>query len=127
MHEASLAEGLARAVQQSLEQYAAGNPSAHDLKVREVVCEAGLLAGVEAETLRACFGMYIEGTCLEGAELRLDNRPLACECLSCRNRFELTKREFFCPACGSEEIKFGPAGGLDIIAINVEKEDQVDI
>ena len=123
MHEASLVEGILRTVMAAADEYSVAHPEKPCLAVREIICEIGLLAAIEAETLKACFELFSEGTAAEGAKLVIETKPLECQCLDCGAAFTLQERKFVCPACKSENIKFGNASGLTINAVNVDCGD----
>lgn len=123
MHEASLAQGLLELVLNALEDHGAGKKQ---LKVKEIVCGAGLLAGFENVALRLCFEMFAEGTPCEGAALVVNDLPLDCVCRKCGSSFQLTRRRFQCPDCGGDEIDFSGGHGLILQAINVESEDELN-
>lgn len=120
MHEASLVEGILRVALDSLRDFEAANATEAPARIREIVCEAGLLACVEEATLSACFELYAEGTPAEGALLTVRRAPLECVCQECGNHFSLESRHFFCPRCQSGKIQLQGGSGLSIISINVE-------
>lgn len=120
MHEASIVEGLMKIILHAAEQYQVENPQMAPPKIREIVCEAGLLAGFEKETLRACFEIFSENTIAEGASLVVNTAPLKCNCNDCGHEFELRRRHFVCPACASDNISFGAASGLILQSINLD-------
>lgn len=126
MHEASLVEGLLQLITTSVEKYNAQHPEQAVSRVREVVCEYGLLACFEETTLRACFELFAEGTVAQGAALKLNVAPLKCHCQDCGSEFELTRREFFCPSCKSPQITFSGGNGLVLQAINVDAGEETN-
>ena len=123
MHEASLAQGLLKIALASLEEHAQKNPGGKALKIKEIVCDAGLFAGFEDSTLRACLELFAEGTPCEDAILTINTLPLDCRCQTCGKGFQAEKRRFSCPHCGGEEVDFSGGRGLTLKAINVDTED----
>lgn len=115
-----MVEGLMKVAMHAAEQYQKANSQASPPKIREIVCEAGLLAGVEKETLQACFEIFSEDTIAEGARLVVNTAPLHCDCATCGYKFDLYKRHFVCPACKSENIKFNGGSGLMLQSINID-------
>lgn len=113
MHEASLVMGILRIVQDE----AAKHGSPH---VMRVTLGMGLLACVEAQTLRGCFEIFAENTIADKAELVIEKIPLKCRCESCAHSFALHKRHFLCPHCGSTDITFEGGHGCTITAMEVE-------
>lgn len=127
MHEASLVQGLLKIALVALQDYSQqhgmeAGESADALRITEIKCQAGLLACFEAETMKACFEIFAEGTPAENAELQIETAPLACKCATCGAAFELRNRKFVCPRCCGEEISFSGGNGLTLLAINVESE-----
>lgn len=102
------------------DQFRAANPQMSSPKIREIICEAGLLSGFENETLRACFEIFSENTIAEGANLVINTVPLACDCNACGHQFNLYKRHFVCPVCESDNIKFRGGSGLMLQSINLD-------
>ena len=124
MHEASLAQGLLELVLNTLEDFKNKNPESAKLKLKEIVCGAGLFAGFEDSTLRSCFEMFAEDTPCEGANLKIDIIPLDCVCRECGKEFQLIKKPYRCPSCGSDELDFSGGSGLTLMAINVDSENE---
>ncbi|MBQ7586071.1 MAG: hydrogenase maturation nickel metallochaperone HypA, partial [Desulfovibrionaceae bacterium] len=89
-----------------------------------IICELGLFSCVEPRTLSSCFELFAEGTLAEGAELTLKTEPLSCTCEQCGQEFQETKRQFHCPACGSENIQFDGGHGLMLYSLRVETEEE---
>lgn len=123
MHEASLVQGLMRIVQDTLEQFIMNNADKTPPRVREIVCQAGLLASFEPVALQDCFEIFREGTALAGARLTVETAPLHCRCEVCGKEFSLTRRKFSCPACGSDQLQFKGGNGLTLMAIHAEDND----
>lgn len=89
-------------------------------QVVKVKLGMGLLACVEEQTLRGCFEIFAEDTVAREAELVVEKIPLACQCDECHKTFELHKKHFICPYCGSTDITFEGGHGCTITAIEVE-------
>lgn len=123
MHEASLAQGLLTTIEKALAEHEASFQTRAPLKVREIICEIGLLSCVEANALTACFEIFAEGTACSKALLKIETEPLECACRDCDNNFILLQRLFKCPNCGSENINFQGGLGLTLKSLNVEAEE----
>lgn len=119
MHEASLAQGLLELVLEA----AAAHSGPTIACIKEIRCEAGLLAGFEPQTLTDCFLLFAEDTPAAGARLHIETAPLDCVCGECGAKFRLARRRFACPACGSGQIDFRGGHGLVLKAISVESEE----
>lgn len=126
MHEASLIEGLLKLVFRAADDYETANPARKPVRIKEVICDVGLLSAVEPETLTACFEMFTEGTKADGARLVINILPLQCQCENCGKDFLLHKRHFFCPDCGSEAIRFASGNAIMLQAINVDCGDSAN-
>lgn len=122
MHEASLVEGLLKYALGAVQEYNAKHPDQPQARISRLICEAGLLAGFENQTLKACFEIFTENTLAEGAELIINTAPLACSCKNCGEQFQLIERKFICPKCGNSDILFKGGNGLILQAINVEQD-----
>lgn len=123
MHEAALVQGLLETALKAVEEHNSAHPETGVRRIEELVCQLGLIACVEPQTLAACFELFAEGTLAEGAKLTLDTAPLACRCESCGENFELHQRRFVCPTCGGENIHFSGGHGLTLLSLRVESED----
>lgn len=115
--------GLLELALESLNNYNAGRDKGKATRISEIICSAGLLACFEANTLKACFELYAEGTAAEGATLTINTLPLKCSCDVCGEKFELLERKFVCPACGADGATFSGGSEFIIQAINVAGEE----
>lgn len=89
-------------------------------RVTRVRLGMGLLACIEEQTLRGCFEIFAENTVAHEAELVVEKIPLSCTCDECHTAFELRKKHFICPQCGSCDITFDGGHGCTITAMEVE-------
>ena len=76
MHELSLATALIGELEEILRREGAG-------RVCSVTVEIGALSGVQAAPMAFVFPLAAEGTCVEGAELMIDERALELRCRAC--------------------------------------------
>lgn len=118
-----MAQGLLNVALSSVRDHNKAHPEQRAGRIREIVCGMGLIAGVEARTLEACFELFAEGTEAEGAQLTLTVLPLACRCEQCGQAFELRQRHFVCPHCGGENIHFSGGHGLVLQSLRVDTEE----
>lgn len=105
MHELSLAGGVLRVVEDA---------AVRDgfVRVSRLSLEAGALAGVELRALRFALETLTPGTCLEGAEIDIDETPAPAWCHGCCNSVEVRSRLDDCPSCGSPRLQ--PTGGTEL-------------
>ncbi|GFH62942.1 MAG: H+-translocating [NiFe] hydrogenase complex, nickel insertion protein HypA [Candidatus Desulfovibrio kirbyi] len=122
MHEASLVQELLRIALGAVDTHNADNPANRAVRIQEIVCDIGLIASVEPQTLTGCFELFAEGTLAEGATLTLNTVPLDCECTACGHTFSLTQRSFVCRRCGAGELHFSGGHGLSLTSLRVEEE-----
>lgn len=116
MHELSLADHIVRMVQE-----AAARENFH--RVATLRLEAGALAGVEVSALRFALDAMAPGTCLEGAQIEIDEPPGRAWCARCMAEVVITSRADPCPRCGGYPVK--PTGGsalrvLDLVVMSDE-------
>jgi hydrogenase nickel incorporation protein HypA/HybF len=102
MHELSLAGSILAIV----EQAAARDGFA---RVARLQLEAGRLSGVEPEALRFALAAVARGTCLDGAELLIDEPAARGTCADCGRVEPVLERGQACPGCGSPRLV--PQGG----------------
>ncbi len=102
MHELSLAGGVLQLVEDAAlrEGFA---------RVRRLTLEAGALSGVEVRALRFALESLMPGTCLEGAEVAIDEPAAPAWCHDCCATVEIRSRLDDCPRCGSARLL--PTGG----------------
>ena len=110
MHELSLADGILRMVQASA-------ASAHFTRVARLRLEAGALAGVEPQALRFALDAIRIGTCLEGAQIDIDEPPGRAWCASCRAEVRIDSRADPCPQCAGYPLRV--VGGSDLRVVDL--------
>lgn len=105
MHELSLAGGVLKVVEDAalLEGF---------VRVRRLTLEAGALAGVEPRALRFALESLVPGTCLEGAEITIDQPAAPAWCHGCCDTVQVRSRLDDCPRCGSSRLV--PTGGTEL-------------
>jgi hydrogenase nickel incorporation protein HypA/HybF len=89
-------------------------------RVNQVKLVVGQLTGVEDETMKACFEMYVQGTPVEGAKLVIERVPIKVRCRICGNEYE-TKIPFSeCAACGNKSMTIISGKELYIDSLEAE-------
>lgn len=118
MHELSLAGDILRMVEEAAvrEQFS---------RVGHLRLEAGALAGVEVEALRFALDALVPGTCLEGAQITIDEPAGRAWCNSCGKDVVIDNRVDPCPLCGGYPVS--PTGGdtlrvLDLLVLDEERK-----
>jgi hydrogenase nickel incorporation protein HypA/HybF len=105
MHEASLAGGILRRVEdvQARERFAG---------VSRLVLEAGALAGVEVRALRFALEAMAPGSVIDGAAIQIDEPPGSAWCMVCGETVPIASRADACPRCGRWQLT--PTGGTEL-------------
>ena len=110
MHELSIAESVVRIA----EQHAAGRP------VAVVELKVGHLRQVVPSALAFAFELVAQGTCVEGAELKMEEIPAAGRCRGCGTESELDGFPLLCPRCGSWDLELRRGEELLVEALELE-------
>jgi len=114
MHELSLAEGILHMV----EDAAARD---HFQRVATLRLECGALAGVQVHALRFALDTIAPGTCLEGAQIDIDEPPGRAWCARCDTEVHIDNRIDPCPSCGGYPVKV--TGGCELRVLNLLVSD----
>lgn len=114
MHELSLADEIVRMVE-------AASAREHFKRVATLRLEAGALAGVEVSALRFALDAIAPGTCLEGAQITIDEPPGRAWCPRCATEVTIASRADPCPLCDGYPVQV--TGGsalrvLDLVVLN---------
>lgn len=114
MHEASLAGGILKLVEDSAQREGF-------VRVTSLRLEAGQLAGIEARALRFALEALAPGTCLQGAAFVIDEPAGQAWCMACCAHVPIAQRGEPCPHCGSYQIQ--PTGGTELRVVEMLVED----
>lgn len=113
MHEFGIAQNIFESVSKELENREVS-------KVISIQLEAGKLTAIVPSALEFCFGILIEGTLLDGAELNIIETPIKMKCKSCGNVFEIKDYSYICPECSSMQCEIVSGDEFLIRKIEVE-------
>jgi hydrogenase nickel incorporation protein HypA/HybF len=105
MHEMSLAGGILKVVEDAAMKE-------HFRRVQRLTVEAGALAGVELRALRFALDAVSPGTCLDGAEIVIEQTPGQAWCLRCAQTVPIDARTDACPHCGGYQLQ--ATGGTEL-------------
>ncbi|WP_295381889.1 hydrogenase maturation nickel metallochaperone HypA [uncultured Pseudacidovorax sp.] len=114
MHEASLAGGILKLVEDAAQREAFG-------RVTVLRLEAGRLAGVEVRALRFALEAIAPGTVLQGAEIAIEEPDGQAWCLPCAATVPLARRGDPCPHCGSHQLQ--PTDGTELRVLDLLVDD----
>ena len=114
MHELSLAGDILRLVEESARRE-------RFRRVGQLRLEAGALAGVEVSALRFALEAIAPGTCLEGAQITIDEPPGRAWCTRCETSVIIGSRADPCPLCGGYPVQ--PTGGGELRVLELLVQD----
>jgi hydrogenase nickel incorporation protein HypA/HybF len=114
MHELSLAGGIVKIVED-----AAARESFRRVSLLRL--EAGALSGVEVRSLRFALEAVAPGTCLEGADIVIDEPPGTAWCMVCSASVPLAARGDACPRCGGWQLQ--PTAGTELRVVEMMVHD----
>ena len=112
MHEVSLAAGILQVVEQTRER----DPFE---RVTLLHLEAGALSGVELSALRFALEAIAPGTCLEQAQVDIDEPAAMAWCLPCAQSVPIRSRLDPCPQCGGAQLQATSGTELRIVDLRV--------
>jgi hydrogenase nickel incorporation protein HypA/HybF len=115
MHELSLAGGIVRVVED-----AAGREGF--ARVSQLRLEAGVLSGVEVHALRFALEACAPGSCLEGAEIIIEQPLGTAWCMRCSTSVTIESRVDPCPQCGGHQLQ--PTGGTELRVLDLLVHDE---
>lgn len=115
MHEMSLAGGVLKLVEDAAarERFS---------RVQRLRLAAGALSGVEVHALRFALDAIAPGTCLEGAEILIDEPPGQAWCMRCCATVAIASRADACPRCGGWQLQPTGGTGLDVTDLLVHDD-----
>jgi len=115
MHEMSLAGGVLDLVEKSA-------VSEGFRRVTRLRLEVGKLSGVEVESLRFALGAIAPGTCIEGAQVEIDEPPAQAWCMNCSNLTSIKERGDACGHCGGFQLQATGGSELRVVELMVEDD-----
>jgi hydrogenase nickel incorporation protein HypA/HybF len=110
VHELSIAESVVRIAQ----EHAAGRP------VAAVELKVGHLRQVVPSALEFAFQLVAQGTCVQGAELVIEEIPAAGLCRGCGTESVLDGFPLLCAGCGSWDLELLTGEELLVDALELE-------
>ena len=113
MHELGIAANIIKIAIDSIPD------NLNNIPVEKINLRIGKLSSVVPESLRFCFNTLITGTRLEGAELSMEEVPVAAKCRECNFQWIVPEPVFICKRCGSGLINIISGRELDISSIEI--------
>lgn len=93
-------------------------------RVAKVNLEVGKLSAVVPDSLRFCFEVARKDTPLAGAELVIEEIPVAVRCRDCDARWTIDEPVFVCERCQSGSVEVLSGRELDIKSIEIAEENE---
>jgi len=119
MHELSVTQSLLKLAIHHAEQGGA-------VRIKELNLVIGELSSIVDESIQFYWDMIARGTIAEGAVLNFKRVAARLHCNACEHDFPMDRRQFVCPACGSDAVVV--AGGddffLDSIDVDLASETE---
>jgi hydrogenase nickel incorporation protein HypA/HybF len=112
MHELSIAEAIVGVAR----RHAAGR------RVVRVEVRVGHLRQVVPDSLQLAFGLLVEGTAMDGAELVIEHVPAVGRCRDCGTDSVLEAFPLQCASCGGLDLDLLTGGELLVDALDLEDE-----
>jgi hydrogenase nickel incorporation protein HypA/HybF len=117
MHELSIAYRLVETAEAAARKAGAA-------EVESVQLRLGALSGVVKDALLFSFPIAAEGTLLAGAQLVIDEVPVAIFCARCRAEAELPgTQQFRCPHCNTPSAQLVRGRELELVALEIREAD----
>jgi hydrogenase nickel incorporation protein HypA/HybF len=113
MHELSIAEAIVAIA----DNHAAGR------RVLAVDVKVGALRQVVPAALEFAFELTVQGSALEGAQLRMESIPAVGRCSDCGHISELDSFPFACAECGSVDLEL--IGGEELLVESIDIDDEL--
>jgi hydrogenase nickel incorporation protein HypA/HybF len=99
-------------------------PDLAGARVARVNLAVGKMSAIVPDSLRFCFSIATRDTALEGAELRIDTRPVVAVCKACGQRWTIERPVFTCKACHGSDLTLESGRELDITSIEIAEEEE---
>ena len=112
MHELSIAMGIVDVAAEEAERRRS--------RVIAVHIKLGTLSGVVPDALRAAFELARDASPLAGAELVIEEVPVAAYCPACALEREVVFPQLSCPVCGEPTPEVVRGRELEVTALEIE-------
>jgi hydrogenase nickel incorporation protein HypA/HybF len=91
-------------------------------RVARVDLKVGHLRQVVPSALAFAFELLVEGTALDGAELRIEEIPAAGVCRDCHEQSSFTSFPLQCQRCGGFDVELTAGEELLVESLEIEEE-----
>lgn len=93
-------------------------------RITELNLVIGELASIVDESVQFYWDMIAKGTKAEGAILNFKRINATLQCKSCGFTFDLNRRDFICPDCGSTQVEVAGGDEFFLESIDVDFEPE---
>jgi len=91
-------------------------------KISDLYLVIGQLASIVDDSVQFYWDIVSKDTPAEGAQLHFRRIPAAFQCRDCGTSFQLSGRDFACPACSSSSVQITAGEEFYVEAIDVESQ-----
>jgi hydrogenase nickel incorporation protein HypA/HybF len=116
MHELSICQSMLEIVDRTLAQH-------EGARLVRIFLDVGKGSTIEPILLREAFEVITTGGPYEGAELVINDIPLAGRCRTCGRSFEYQEIALGCPECGSVDIEIESGLELNIRELEIDEDE----
>jgi hydrogenase nickel insertion protein HypA len=116
MHELTLVRNL-------IEQACTAASAAGARRVSRLHCRVGVLRQIDDALMQEAFEIASAGTLCEGAGLTIEKTHITAYCYGCGRSFVIREWNSDCPGCGAAATRFAGGDELELVSIEVEKDD----
>ena len=95
------------------------------VRVDTVELESGELKLIIPEVMQEAFGVASDGTCAQGATLKINEIKVEVQCRQCQISFKPSLNDFQCPQCQKADVDV--LCGNDIILKSITGQTQQDL
>lgn len=113
MHELSICQSMLRIVDATMEKHQGAT-------LKRIFLDVGRGSTIEPVLLRDAFEILTDGGPYAGAELVINDIPIAGRCRACSRTFEYKELALGCPECGSTDIVIESGLELDITELEID-------
>ncbi len=113
MHEMSICEGILNVLE-------AEAKTQEFTKVKRVILDIGVLAGVETHALEFSFEVVMHGSVAEGAKLEINEIEALAWCMQCAETVTIEQHYDPCPGCGSYQLQVSSGDEMKIKELEVD-------
>lgn len=93
-------------------------------RIKELNLVIGELASIVDDSVQFYWDMIAKGTKAEGAILNFKRIRATLQCRACQHEFDMNRRDFVCPECGSPNVAVTGGDQFFLESIDVDFEPE---